>query len=77
MPRRTKDGPQRPPMPVPEDLARDAIAREEAAPGPGDRVRMTFRVTLGRRQAEALAARAIREGKNIGTLVTEILERPL
>jgi hypothetical protein len=35
---------------------------------------MTFRVVLGRQDAEALAARAIREEKNIGTLVTEILE---
>jgi hypothetical protein len=35
---------------------------------------MTFRVVLARQQAEALAARAIREEKNIGTLVTEILE---
>ena len=74
MPRRTKDGPQRPPKPLPEELARTAIAHEEAAPGPGDRVRMTFRVVLGRQDAEALAARAIREEKNIGTLVTEILE---
>jgi hypothetical protein len=35
---------------------------------------MTFRVILGRRDAEALAARAIREEKNIAALVTEILE---
>jgi hypothetical protein len=35
---------------------------------------MTFRVVLARSVAEALAARAIREEKNIGTLVTEILE---
>jgi hypothetical protein len=57
---------------VPEELARDAIAHEEAAPG--DKVRMTFRVTLSRQQAVALAARAIREEKNLVTLVTEILE---
>lgn len=35
---------------------------------------MTFRVVLPRRVAGALVARAIREEKNIGTLVTEILE---
>jgi len=40
----------------------------------GERVRMTFRVVLGRQEAEALAARAIREEKNIGALVAEILE---
>jgi len=51
---------------------RDAIAHEEEAPG--GKVRMTFRVLLTRQQAEALAAWAIKEEKNIGTLVTEILE---
>jgi hypothetical protein len=58
--------------PLPEELARDAIAHEEAAPG--DKVHMTFRVLLSREQAEALAARAIREEKNLETLVAEILE---
>ena len=53
-------------------MARDAIAHEEALAG--DKVRMTFRVVLPRAAAEALAARAIREEKNIGALVTEILE---
>lgn len=60
-----------PRKPVPEELARDAIAHEEAvAP---EKVRMTFRVVLKRRDAEALAARAIREEKNIATMVAEIL----
>jgi len=52
--------------------ARNAVAHEEEAPG--GKVRMTFRVVLPRQVAEALAARAIPEEKNIGTLVTEILE---
>jgi hypothetical protein len=70
--------PRRPPpsklprKPLPEEMAKDAIAHEEAVGG--DKVRMTFRVILGREQAEALAARAIREEKNIGALVTEIIE---
>ena len=64
-----KKGPR---MSRPEQLARDAIAHEESVGG--DQVRMTFRVVLGRQHAEALAARAIREEKNIGALVTEILE---
>jgi len=69
--------PKKPPppksrKPLPEELARDAIAHEEEAPG--GKVRMTFRVVLPRQVAEALVARAIREEKNIGTLVTEILE---
>jgi hypothetical protein len=34
----------------------------------------SFRVVLPRQVAEALAARAIREEKNIGALVTEMLE---
>jgi len=43
--------------PVPEELARDAIAHEEEAPS--GEVRMTFRVLLTRQQAGAPAARAI------------------
>jgi hypothetical protein len=58
--------------PLPEALARDAVAHEEEAPG--GKVRMTFRAVLPRPVAEALVARAIREEKNIGTLETEILE---
>jgi hypothetical protein len=66
--------PEPPRKPLPEDMARDAIAHEEPAPGPRDRVRLTFRIAMDRKAAEALAARAIREEKNIGTLVNEILE---
>ena len=57
---------------LPEDMARDAIAHAEAAPG--DKVSMTFPVVLAPEAAEALVARSIREEKNIGTLVTEVLE---
>lgn len=60
-----------PRKPVPEERARDAIAHEEAVAS--DKVRMTFRGVLERRDAEALAARAIREEKNIATMVAEIL----
>ena len=56
----------------PEERARVAIAREEALPG--DKVRLTFRIVLGRRAAEALSARAIRAEKNLDALVTELLE---
>jgi hypothetical protein len=58
--------------PLPEELARAAIAHEDEAPG--GKVRMTFRVLLTRQQAEALAARAIQEEKNLEPLVAEILE---
>jgi hypothetical protein len=64
-----KKGPRKP---LPEELARDAIAHEDEAPG--GKVRMTFRVLLTRQQAEALAAQAIQEEKNLETLVGEILE---
>ena len=64
-----KTGPRKP---GPEELARDAIAHEEEAPG--GKVRMTFRVVLPRPVAEALAARSIRKEKNLPQLVTEILE---
>jgi hypothetical protein len=53
-------------------MARDAIAHAKSAPG--DTVRMTFRVLLRRADAKALAVRAIREEKNIDTILTEILE---
>ncbi len=64
-----KKGPRKP---LPEELARDAIAHEDETPD--GRVRMTFRVALARQDAVALAARAIREEKNLETVVTEILE---
>jgi hypothetical protein len=57
---------------LPEALARDAIAHEVSEPG--GQKRMTFRITLSRADAEALAARAIREEKTISMLITEILE---
>ena len=71
MPRRPPPS-EAPRKPLPEEMAKDAIAHEEAVGS--SNVRMTFRVILGRQQAEALAARAIREEKNIGALVTEILK---
>ena len=67
-----KPPPPKPRNPLAEELARNAVAHEEEAPG--GKVRMTFRVMLPRQAAEALVARAIRGEKNIGTLVTEILE---
>ena len=48
------------------------MAHEE--PAPDDKVRLTFRVVLPRPVAEVLVALAIRAEKNIGALVTEILE---
>jgi hypothetical protein len=60
----SKKGPRKS---LPEELARDAIAHEDEAPG--GKVRMTLRVLLTRDQAEALAARAIQEEKNLETLV--------
>lgn len=71
MPRRRPPG-KPPRKSLPEEMAKDAIAHEEAV-GSG-KVRMTFRVILGRQQAEAPAARAIREERNIGALVTKIRE---
>ena len=74
-----KPAPEPPPPPkkprkwkqLPEELARDAIAHEEIVTG--GRVRMTSRVLLDRMDAQALAARAIREEKNVVTLLAEIL----
>jgi hypothetical protein len=72
MPRKPPPPKKGPRKPLPEELARDAIAHEDEARG--GKVRMTFRVELSRQQAEALAARAIQEEKNLETLVAEILE---
>lgn len=66
------DPPKKARKPLPENLARDAVAHEEEAPG--GKVRMTFRVVIPRSVAEALAARSIREEKNLPMLVSEILE---
>jgi hypothetical protein len=66
----SKKAPRR--KPLPEELARDAIAHEQIVLG--GNVRMTFGVVLSRRHAEALAAQAIREEKNLEALVTEILK---
>lgn len=57
----------------PESLARAAVAHEGQAQ-PGDKVKLTLRVTLRRAQAERLTARAIAEGKNLDALVAELLE---
>jgi len=73
MPRKPPPPPKKGPRkPLPEELARDAIAHEDATPE--GKVKLTFRVLLAREQAEALTARAIQEEKNLETLVTEILE---
>lgn len=57
--------------PSPEERARAAIAKEEALPG--DKVRLTFRLVLARRDAEALSARAIREERNVESVVEGLL----
>jgi hypothetical protein len=56
-----------------EERARAAIAKAEAAPGQGDRVRLVLRVVLKRQDAGALSARAIREERNLEAAVQEIL----
>jgi hypothetical protein len=61
--------PKKGPRATPEDLARDAIAHEDATPE--GKVKMTFRVVLARQCAEAPRARALREEKNLERLVTE------
>ena len=72
-PRRDTPQPKKKPRKsLPAELARDAVAHEKAAPG--DRVEMVFRVRLPKPVAEALTARAVREEKNLVTLVAEILE---
>jgi hypothetical protein len=63
---------KRPHGTAPEQMARDATAHAE--PAPGDKVRMIFRVVLSRRQTEALTAQAMREERSLLALVTDLLE---
>lgn len=70
--RRPPEAPKRGRKPLVEELARDAVAHEKAAPG--DRVEMVFRVRLRKPVAEALTAWAVREETNLVALVAEILE---
>jgi hypothetical protein len=55
-----------------EVLSYDAVAQEELLPG-GDRVRLTFRIVLSRRLAEALSTEATRRDMDLAMLVTEVL----
>ncbi len=57
-----------------EEAARLAIARQAQPAGAPDKVRLTLTVALSRKKAERLAARTIREEKNLEALVAEILE---
>jgi len=57
--------------PSPEERARAAIAKEETLPG--DTVRLTFRLVLAPSDAEALSARAIREERNVESVVEDLL----
>jgi hypothetical protein len=57
-----------------EEAARLASARRGQPAGAGDKVRLTLTISLSRKKAERLTARAIREGKNLEALVAEILE---
>ena len=71
MPRKPPPHPPRKgPRKLAEELAHDAVAHEKSAAG--DRVEI--RVRLLKPIAEALTARAVREEKNLVTLVAEILQ---
>jgi hypothetical protein len=54
----------------PEETARKAVAKRPTTPSG----RVSYTLTLRRDVAERLTARAIREGRNIEAIVTEILE---
>jgi hypothetical protein len=56
----------------PEETARAAVSRRPTTPS--GRVSYTLTLALPRDVAERLTAQAIREGKNIDAIVTEILE---
>jgi hypothetical protein len=68
--------PKKQPVPhTPKDLARAATSHDTPAGPSGDKVKVPLTLTMRRAAAERLTARAIREGKNLDALVTEILEK--
>ncbi len=73
----TRPGASRKPARTPADVeraARLAIARRGQRAGAGDKVKLALTLFLSRKHAERLAARAIREEKNLDALAAEILE---
>jgi hypothetical protein len=56
----------------PEEVARAAVAKRPTTPA--GRVSYTLTLAFPRKVAEALTARAIREGKRLDALIAEILE---
>jgi hypothetical protein len=73
MPRRRQSAAKSalPADPAPEERACAAVAKEEALPG--ENVRLTLRIVLARRDAEAVSARAIREERNMEGVVEDLL----
>jgi len=60
----------------PEALAQMAVARKPTTPS-GSRVKVALTLFLRGELAEALTARAIREGTNVAALVAQILDAEL
>ncbi len=59
---------------TPEQLARRLVSRRPSPPGLPHRVELTLKISLPRVLVERLTARAIREGRSIEQLLTEIIE---
>ncbi len=81
--RRPAEDPAQAPLPLtagkpsretPEQLAKRLVSRRPSPPGLPDRVELTLKISLPRALVERFTARAIREGRSIEQLLTEILE---
>jgi hypothetical protein len=59
---------------TPEQLAKAAVAKRPAVLGRPDRVEVALRFTLSREAMERLTAQAIREGRSVESLVSEMLD---
>ncbi len=60
---------------TPEQLAKRLVARRPSPPGIPDRAELTLKISLPRTLLQRLTARAIREGRRLEQIITEILER--
>ncbi len=65
--------PARRTAPTPEQVAKAVTDKRPSPPGQPTKVEISLRLALPRAVLERLSARAIREGRNVEAVVTEIL----
>jgi hypothetical protein len=61
--------------PTPEQVAKAVTDKRPSPPGQPTKVEISLRLVLSRSVLERLSAQAIREGRNVESVVAELLER--